>query len=122
MIKKIWLIIKYRHYTDTDLYELNEMLLKFGRRVTHDLEHALSSWNSDRYRAGYEPLRENPLGQRLYSKAALWRKIFYFDHGQKDYRSKIHNRADKLEDEIGRLKRLCIANGIDPTDPDEMPF
>lgn len=122
-LKRKYLLFKYRNYTQTELYELNEMLLKFGRRVTHDLEHLASEarfQNLRLERVGLEP--QTYILDRIHKKLDLWRRVFYFDHGGKNYRSSIHRENDKLNKEVDRLTKLCITNNIDPTDPNEIPF
>ncbi len=112
-LRDIYRIIKYRDHTLPELIELNEMLIKFGRRVTHDLEHAVSelSRNKDSY-----------LYPTLKVKVRYWRNVFYADKSGKNYRSEIYRNLDKAEKEIERLKNLCESHGIDHTDPNEMPL
>ena len=115
--------IKYRNYANDELVELNEMLTKFGRRVTHDLDHALSSWGADLgmlERCGESPNRF--LYDRVRTKTEHWRDVFYPDHGPKNYRSEIYAALEKSEAEVARLVKLCKANGLDHEDPDGIPF
>lgn len=101
------------------MIELNEMLIKFGRRVTHDLDHSLS-------RGSIHSLHSNDLDSylvdRLRDRCAQWKAIFYPVFGAKDYRSRIHNENEKLSKEVARLKMLCEQNGIDHSNDEELPF
>lgn len=105
---KLFKRFKHRHNSKDDLIDLNEMLLKFGRRVTHDLQHAIVHMDND---SSLKPL--------FYERVEHWKSIFYFDKGPKDYHSEIHKVINGLEMENDRLKRLCEKNGINP---DPTPF
>jgi len=119
----IWRRIKYRNYANEELVELNEMLTKFGRRVTHDLHHTLSAWGADL--ADLERCGERPdrfLYDRVRVKSQHWRDVFYPDHGAKNYRSEIYAALEKSEAEVARMVKIFEANGIDHEDPNSIPF
>lgn len=42
--------------------------------------------------------------------------------GAKKYRSTLHAELADAYGQIDRLEKLCRANGVDPTDPNGMPF
>lgn len=110
---------RYRHYDRQELIELNELMIMWGRRVTHDLEHTVSELQVADYMAGNV---KNPFTSTIIERCDMWKRAFYPIHGPKNYRSKLYKEKALLEREIGRLKTLCIKHGIDPTDPDAIPF
>jgi len=115
--------LKYRNYANEELVELNEMLIKFGRRVTHDLNHTLSAWGGDLdllERCGEKPDRF--LYDHVKIKVVHWKHVFYPTHGAKNYRSEVYSALEKSEAEVRRLVKLCEAHGLDHEDPDSIPF
>lgn len=90
--------------------ELLELVVKAGRRCAYDLWHAAYQF----------PDRIN---RELYgSRAGMWLGIFNPANGLKDYRHQLHRDIATLEMEIRRLQKLCRDHGIDPENPNGMPF
>ena len=102
---------------EVELREMVTLLMLAGRRCTHDLGHALS----DLPRVAPDDWRAS-LHQRLHAKHDYWRAVFYPDDGGKNYRGQLHRQLDEAHSQVARLEALCRANGIDPTDPNGMPF
>lgn len=95
--------------------ELLELIVKAGRRVTHDLEHAAADIMlcMDRKAAS----------DMWHARSQMWRKIFYPANGAKDYRHRLHSEIFKLEDDVKKLKQQLISAGITPcTNDDDIPF
>jgi len=117
MIARLRIRWALRKCTEPEMREMITLLMMAGRRCAHDLGHALSELprtDPDDWRAG--------LHQRLHAKHDYWRAVFYPDDGGKNYRTQLHRRLDDANDRIARLEELCRANGIDPTDPNSIPF
>ena len=113
-MKKLWFYIvcwKHRKYTRFEMFEQYVLILKAARRCAYDLGHASS-----------EIKHNDNFGSDFYwEQHEGWLDIFS-PTGAKDYRHKLHQQIDNREYEIERLKKLCVKNGIDPEDPDAIPF
>ena len=90
------------------LQETLDLTAKAGIRCAHDFRHAVD----------YMPNDVRPL---FSSRVENWIKIFRRD-GPKNYRHELHMEIDRLEDENKRLKDLCEKHGINPANPDGIPF
>lgn len=85
--------------------ELLELMVKAGRRCAHDLAHAASLIGMQ------EPPRE--LVDELNRRAEEWRAVFYPDGGPKNYRARLHDKIEQLQDRVDELEKLCVEHGID---------
>ena len=105
-------LIKFLHRKDdrAELFEQYTLILKAARRCAYDLKHADHDvWRVTRKPSGY------------HERSLMWLEIFE-PTGAKDYRHKLHHKIDDLHSTIARLNALCEENGIDPIDPDAIPF
>lgn len=126
MFKRLRHWFALRNVPLADLKELNYLLNMSGRRVTHDLDHALSTIHGlnsslahalNKSETGYE-YELNEFSDRT----AHWRSVFYPCDGGKNYRLKQNYHITELEKEIDRLKKLCDDNNISYDHPDSIPF
>lgn len=89
--------------------ELLEIAVKSGRRCAYDLKHSIG--------------HNSPEFEKILSdRADHWLTIFNSAQDMKNYRIRMHRSIEKLEDEVERLSVLCRKNGIDPENPDGVPF
>lgn len=93
--------------------EYIELLMKAGRRCAYDLRHAADSIEND-----------SEFRNIMYKRASHWQTVFNPANEQKNYRHKLHNMIDELEDINAQLIKRCKANGIDVSDleDDDIPF
>lgn len=92
------------------LSEQLSLSIKAGRRCMHDLSHAVDHIEHKETRLIYQ------------QRVDLWHSIFYADDGVKNYRHKLHHEIDRLQRDNARLRALCISAGVDPADPESLPF
>lgn len=102
-----WNVFKRPDSVDI-LRETLELVVKAGRRCTHDLAHAVDC------------ISDKTEQQMFQERVAVWHAVFYQDGGPKDYRHRLHQDISRLECEVKRLKRRCTQHGINPDD--ELPF
>jgi len=95
---------------DAHIGELHDVLLRSARRCAYDLRHAADEIVDVRVRQGYQ------------ERAEMWVSIFASGNALKDYRLEWHREILQKDVEISRLRALCVANGIDPVGPNELPF
>lgn len=115
MIARLRIRWALRRSTEREVREMLTLTIMVGRRCTHDLGHALSEIPQS------EDWHQH-LRSRLHAKHHHWMKVFYPDDGAKKYRSTLHAELADAYGQIDRLEKLCRANGVDPTDPNGMPF
>ena len=117
--------VRRRVYKDCDhdaLVQMLDLSIKAGRRVVHDLDHCISDLGMACYMLEREGIRPLKTADVYRNRSNMWRSIFYPLKGMKNYRSEMLAEQMRLEDEIRRLKKLCADNGIDPEDPEAIPF
>jgi hypothetical protein len=90
--------------------ELLELTIKAARRCAYDLSHASGD------------VRDPELRQLFARRARHWLSIFNPANGPKDYRHRLHHTIDDLENQVDRLAALCKKHGINPDDPNGIPF
>lgn len=93
---------------DRYLVEQLELVTKAARRCAHDLNHAAADVY---FAAGTREIS----AKFWQDRADMWRRVFYPGNDGKNYRHRLHA-------ELERLEQLCRDHGIDPTDPDSIPF
>jgi hypothetical protein len=98
------------HDPKEELAEMLQLSIKAGRRCVHDFDHAV------------DEIRDPATQEFFRERIETWRSIFYPDNGVKNYRHELHQTIYSLETQVERLKALCRANGIDPQDPEGIPF
>lgn len=111
MFKKLRIRWALRKCTEPEVREMLTLLILAGRRVTHDLGHAISDLRPDSF-----------LTDRLHAKHEHWMKVFYPDDGSKNYRSRLHYELNDAYARIEQLEKLCREKGIDPADRNAIPF
>lgn len=88
-----------------ELKELNEMAIKFSRRMFHDMSHMVYDLPDNNT---HMSLSKEEWTERL----DLWRAIVYPDNGLKNYRVKLVQDNDRLERMVEGYAILLSKNGI----------
>lgn len=122
-LKRWW---QLRSMPIDELKDLNELVVKSGRRVSYDLVHAvqvmysLNKLLADRIphdKTGFEPdIAE------FDERSSHWLSIFNLGDGGKNYRTRMGNRIWELEREVARLEAICDKHEIKHQDPNKIPF
>ena len=119
-----WLLVGYR--PDSELRELNRLLVKAGRRSAYDLKHAandLHVMSNLLKQYGYENERRLEEHNFYLDRACMWLAIFSPADDGKSYRDRLHQRIYDLEMLIEKYQKLLNELGIeDPIRADEIPF
>jgi hypothetical protein len=84
--------------------ELLELMIKAGRRVMHDFEHAVN-----------EIPKNNPFREDFLESVRGWHTVFYPDRGPKNYRSELHHTIIRLENTMAVMRDKMKAAGLDIT-------
>ena len=105
--------MKEDNYTpEQAIKEQLQLLVKAGRRCAYDLHHAADLMPED---DTFTPIMRN--------RATHWLTIFNSADDGKNYRHHLHNKIDRLENEVERLKKLCEKHGISQIDiMSDIPF
>jgi hypothetical protein len=109
-MKYLWFYFvcwKHRSFTRLAMFEQYTLVLKAARRCAYDLKHASAAREED--------------GPMFYERSNMWLEVFS-PTGGKNYRHELHSDIDSRDAEIERLKQVLIHNGLDPEDPDRIPF
>lgn len=112
--------------TDAELYELNRLLFKAGRRCAYDLKHAAGHlWflGEKLRRLGVEDDWRIEIYERYEQRSEMWLGVFNPGDDQKNYRDRLHDTIDSLETRVERYKELLEKHEIpDPFDDEQIPF
>lgn len=91
--------------------ELNDLLVKSGRRCAYDLRHAA------------DLIVDGEMSKMFYERSQYWLGIFNPGNDQKNYRHRLYNTIEELELRIAKLQERCEDNGINIDDlKDDFPF
>lgn len=112
MINYFKRIFKRNSTPVSELMQLNELLLKSGRRCAYDLRHVYESLEF------YDP----ELALIFNKRYEIWEKIFNPADIGKEYKDSLNQKINILELEIFRLRKLCEEHKIDYQDPNGVPF
>ena len=84
--------------------------LAAGRACAHDLKACIPHVESEHIRNGFE------------IQADMWLEATSSISGLVAFRTDLIDMAKEREQEIQRLRELCVKHGLNATDPDEIPF
>lgn len=119
-----WLLVGYR--PDSELRELNRLLVKAGRRAAYDLKHAADDLESAAHMLrhyDYDNDRKLEAHKGYRQRADMWLQIFNPADDGKHYRDRLHHAIDDLECKIEKYQKLLQEHGIEDTiSSDDAPF
>jgi len=109
-----------------ELKDLNELVVKSGRRVSYDLVHAVQTMRAiNLMLADHTPMNKTgfePDIDEFDERSSHWLSIFNLGDGGKNYRTRMGNRILELEREVKRLETICDKHEIKHQDPNKIPF
>ena len=95
-----------------ELRELNEIVIKFARRVVHDMAHMHG--DLCKHREIY------PSSDEWWDRIQMWKAVFYPENGPKNYRSELCLKNARLEGMLEKYRKLLTEHKI--PDPYFMDF
>lgn len=101
--------------TDAELYALNRLLVKAGRRCAYDMKHMvsiMSSMSQTLKLYGHEEWRMHE-HERYQARAENWLQIFNPADDGGDYRDRLHHQISDLQTQIGKYKELLAKHNIE---------
>lgn len=117
---------RLRNYDREALVEINELLIKAGRRCAYDLNHAGNDISMLIMRMEDAGLLSE--GDRLKDRDKFylqrsdgWQDIFNPGDDGKNYRHRLHVDIMMLETKVAELERLLKENGVKLPE-DDIPF